>query len=81
MRYAEGTDVGILLVHGDFNIVERILKTAEQIKPKFGVLWDVQRTRYMETIPAVLRAAKASDPSRPCKDHHRADGAFVVLCG
>ncbi|MGI6671774.1 MAG: sugar phosphate isomerase/epimerase family protein [Christensenellales bacterium] len=80
--YAEGTDVGILLeVHGDFNIVERILKTAEQIKsPKFGVLWDVQHSDkiYGDNFLPFYEPLKHLIRHVHVKDHHRADGAFKL---
>ena len=80
--YAEGTDVGILLeVHGDFNVADRILKTAALIKsPKFGVLWDVQHSDkvYGDDFLPFYEPLKHLIRHVHVKDHHRADGAFKL---
>lgn len=80
--YAEGTEVEILLeIHGDFNHVDRIVKTASLIhSAKFGILWDVQHSDkiYGDDFLTFYEPLKHLIRHVHVKDHHRNHGEFKL---
>ena len=82
---AEGTGVTVLLeVHGHFNTVPRLLKTAELVdSPCFGILWDVAHSDdvYGRDFQAFYRPLRPLIRHVHLKDHIHGPDRSIRLCG
>lgn len=82
---AEGTGVTVLLeVHGHFNTVPRLLKTAELVQSDhFGILWDVAHSDdvYGRDFLAFYRPLRSLIRHVHLKDHVHGPHRAIRLCG